>query len=188
MLISQGQMFADMGAKEVRDVLRKVQSLSCAAWRRPDGLTDAAWKELCDERFVEPRDDGHILTVKGNAFANARIGKPITREKAEKILEGVLERAAEVNESGEATIHSIDVFGSYTTDAEKLGDIDLVVDVHVPWDPSRPMHENFRASDKVLVKLRNRSQYVSFCDRNGLPPNVELVRVFIGPSREEASR
>ncbi|WP_263723430.1 hypothetical protein [Defluviimonas sp. WL0075] len=77
--------------------------------------------------------DGRELfsrTTKGSALAKAKFVKPIPRAKAEALLQGVLERVAEINGSP-AFIHSVDrlsVFGSYLSETSELGDIDLIVE------------------------------------------------------------
>ena len=175
MLLEKDQQFADMPAKTVRDLLRKVQGFS--SWERPFELTDAVWEHLREEDLVEDGERGnYCLTVKGHAFSNARIGKPMTRAKAKTLLEGVVERAATINALKPGLVRSIDVFGSYTTEKELLGDIDLVVDLQVPWLGT--LTRTIQERDRVLAQLRKKSVYISFCPEAGLPPNVKLVRVF----------
>ena len=92
--------------------------------------------ELAEAGYVEFEStlpDGRELfcrTTKGNALAKAKFVTPISRAKAEALLQGVIERVAEINSSS-AFIHFVDrvsVFGSYLSEALELGDIDLIVE------------------------------------------------------------
>lgn len=69
-------------------------------------------------------------TITGGALTMASFLKPIPRTRAEKLLAGVLERAAEYN-ADDAKLYvvtEIAVFGSYLrTDATDLGDLDLAI-------------------------------------------------------------
>jgi predicted nucleotidyltransferase len=61
----------------------------------------------------------------------------LTRRKADELLEKVIQRAFEVNSAPDTeflhTIKRIAVFGSYLTDKEKLGDLDIAVDLENRW-------------------------------------------------------
>ncbi|MHB8409551.1 MAG: hypothetical protein ACYDHY_15915 [Acidiferrobacterales bacterium] len=68
-------------------------------------------------------------TVTGSAFAIAKMIPPITREKAEHILEKFLERVNQVNNNPcyLTSVYKVVVFGSYLSDTDILGDIDLAL-------------------------------------------------------------
>jgi hypothetical protein len=60
----------------------------------------------------------------------------INRAKADRLVAELLQRATDVNRRGELTHHiaSIHVFGSYLTDSDSLGDIDIDITI----DPETP--------------------------------------------------
>ena len=69
-------------------------------------------------------------TIKGNALGQAS-ARPISRKTADRILRGFLERVHEVN-ANDYYLHVVPVvfvFGSYLSDKEKIGDIDLAFDL-----------------------------------------------------------
>lgn len=70
-------------------------------------------------------------TIKGNALALASAAKPILRSTAERKINEFLERVKEVNRNDYYLykIKKVVVFGSYLSDAEKLGDIDLAIEI-----------------------------------------------------------
>jgi hypothetical protein len=81
------------------------------SWPGPAGKTEPEWR----------------TTISGNALAMASFLNPISRAKARSLLNGVLERAAQYNvDPGKPYIVTeLRVFGSYVTDSETLGDLDL---------------------------------------------------------------
>jgi hypothetical protein len=70
-------------------------------------------------------------TKKLSQLANANIGGGITRKEAERLLAAVIKKANEINGDTEfsASVECIVVFGSFLTDKEVLGDLDLGVHV-----------------------------------------------------------
>lgn len=61
----------------------------------------------------------------------------LSRKKAEELIKGVIERAKQINASPDCEfIHrvtKIAVFGSYLTGKDKLGDIDIAVEIEGRW-------------------------------------------------------
>jgi predicted nucleotidyltransferase len=84
----------------------------------------------------------------------------IKRPTAERILKQVLQRAREINEAGpvSARIESIDVFGSYLTEADKLSDIDIIVRLPEldPYGPESDSDQQWATLERLKV-----SRYVS---------------------------
>lgn len=68
-------------------------------------------------------------TEKGRRFGLANATKPISREKATQLLNDLIERAKAINHRKELAyyVESIRVFGSYLSDKEVLGDLDIGV-------------------------------------------------------------
>lgn len=82
----------------------------------------------------------------------------LSRKKAEELLKGVIDRAKQINASPESEfIHrvtKIAVFGSYLTDKEKLGDLDIAVDIVCRWTPG--------IDSRKIQEMRN-----TICDKSG---------------------
>ncbi len=67
-------------------------------------------------------------TVAGNALSKARIGRPMSRQKAAELLDGLIARAAAVNTDGDSlfTVERIELFGSFTDPGrQEVGDVDV---------------------------------------------------------------
>lgn len=101
--------------------------------------------DLLEAGFVEPDfeiegDQRFRLTIKGGALAAASALKPITRRRADELVEGIIQRAQEINaDKGELyRIAHLWAFGSYVTNAETLGDVDIAVELErkdEEWPP-----------------------------------------------------
>ena len=94
-------------------------------------LTKEKLSDICQYELTE--------TEKGRRFGIANASKPISRQKATKLLNELIERAKSINENGELIyfVESIKVFGSYLSDKETLGDLDVGVKLsrkHKPGD------------------------------------------------------
>jgi len=151
-LIARGQTIAGVDIVELRRVLRCVmgavftsegvagviagpatEAAALFATLEREGLIEAgadrhAAQVICGAD--EDLDDAVLwrATVAGNALAKARIGKPMRRGEAERLLAGVLTRAGQVNDDPTQVfrIESIELFGSLAnSDADVVGDIDL---------------------------------------------------------------
>src|SRR5207248_8644989 len=69
-------------------------------------------------------------TIAGNALAKARVGKPMARTDAVKLLEGVIARAEDANRSGRWLdwVVEIVLYGSLALEGdEPVGDVDVAV-------------------------------------------------------------
>jgi predicted nucleotidyltransferase len=83
--------------------------------------------------------DTHALTPEGIRLCTKKFMPRINRAKADRLVAELLKRATEVNRRGDLTHHiaSIHVFGSYLTDSDTLGDIDITIDLerrHDDWE------------------------------------------------------
>lgn len=70
-------------------------------------LTKEEFNDICQYELTD--------TEKGRRFGIANASKPISRQKATKLLNELIERAKSINENGELIyfVESIKVFGSY---------------------------------------------------------------------------
>ncbi len=71
------------------------------------------------------------VATRGHAFANATAAKPISRGTAERVLREFIDRANAVNASKEYAfkIESAVLFGSMLSCADRLGDVDVAIDL-----------------------------------------------------------
>ncbi len=102
--------------------------------------------------LVEKKDDNpkstdtHALTPEGVRLCTKKIIPRINRAKANQLVAGLLQRAAEINRRGELTdrVASIHVFGSYSSDTDSLGDIDITIELerrHDDWEQHEAVNE-----------------------------------------------
>ncbi|MCX7313801.1 MAG: hypothetical protein NTV56_19300 [Alphaproteobacteria bacterium] len=85
---------------------------------------------LLRESYIIPtKDRGGIYktTTKANALKMAKAVKRMDRATAEALVKGVLERACDINKRKDLLVWVTEIraFGSYITDAQELGDVDL---------------------------------------------------------------
>jgi hypothetical protein len=151
--------------------------------------------QLADAAYLQRRDGGDgdgdgvewsgvewNTTITGGALTMASFLKPISRARAEKLLAGVIERAADYNADDAKlyVITEIAVFGSYVrADAVELGDLDLAVKFTGRRDDANNPDTVFTYADasgrnfptlfatiawpqtEMLQLLRNRSGYIN---------------------------
>jgi hypothetical protein len=160
-------------------------------WRfkfKPIKLTEAerVFATLLDEGYLEPHEPEHKLdkakyqtSVKGRRLAAANLTPRFNRAKADNEVAALIARANEINTRDELVffVHKITAFGSYLTESNDLGDIDLVAEVA----PRREQHtdeSHYRADNsgktldfmaslnygdnEVLQLLRARKSRLSF--------------------------
>lgn len=112
------------------------------------------------------RSGAYTATELGNQAGVARIGKSITRAKATETVSAVVRRAQEWNAMADVPffITDVRVFGSYLTDAETLGDVDLAVDfVRRPGYAGLGFEENKRVAE-ALAKSQGWAAPNAFMD------------------------
>src|SRR5262249_21040211 len=83
-------------------------------------LIAGEWLALVDGKVCE--------TVKAHRLRMANFLKPLTRAQAADILAGVLSRAETINGHAQdfmCHVEWLGVFGSYLTDTQELGDLDI---------------------------------------------------------------
>lgn len=192
MRLAKTDIIADLEAPVVRDLMRRLHrrsNLDDIGSRLPAGvgaaevadqLVAAGFLELEQLRHLEG-DSWWKTTIKGNALAMDSFGKPITRPTAERLLGGLIGRAATWNaDQGRViSVERLVVFGSYLDPStERLGDLDIAATLthwppHAdPTDWSRRCEDHLQASgcsfsslvdqlcwpeDEAQMMLRNRS-------------------------------
>ncbi len=84
--------------------------------------------KLMNGKYLEMGDHFFILTNKGISVSKKRMGKKISRENADKIIQDLLKRAKEINSSSCYCykISRLIIHGSYLTNKEQLNDVDFM--------------------------------------------------------------
>jgi hypothetical protein len=171
------------------------------AKRIPDqtAAAQALIDQLLKDGMVERCKDGdgrtYKTTTKGNALALTDFVPRMNRAKAERLLSGVLERVAGINACADLLhwVTEVRVFGSYLTDTDDLGDLDLAIKLErrpvkktgsYPWakacvEMARRSGKTFSsyldelAYPETLVRrmIKNRSPYISLHGTDELDEN-----------------
>jgi predicted nucleotidyltransferase len=107
--------------------LPKVPDFTASTQKLIDALLE---QELIKEDGRQ--SNGRMLyrvTDKGNAFSMTNLVQRMDRAKAEALLKDVLRRVAEINTDLELLhwVTEVRVFGSYLTDTNDLGDLDVAI-------------------------------------------------------------
>lgn len=102
-------------------------------------------------------------TVTGNALSKARIGRPMSREKAAQLLDGLIVRAAAVNADHDSlfTVERIELFGSFADPGRReVGDVDvrLLFDRRVDGDEF--IRQGLAAADEAEENGRRFNSHV----------------------------
>jgi hypothetical protein len=182
----------------------------------PDEVAADALAALAAEGFLTRRDtpdhrrldegsasvDEWATTIRGGALSQASFLKPISRAKAQALLDGVLERAAAFNADPDKVmwVERIAVFGSFIDpDAVDYGDIDLQLTLTDRFDRGgrerssyirvsrrrfpNIIQELFWPETEAKQILRNRSPYISLHDEDvsRFTDKIEVIYEFTPP-------
>jgi hypothetical protein len=150
-----------------------------AAQAVADDLVREGYAEIdADER------DGsrYCNTIKGNALALASAAKPIKRATANRLVEGFLARVREINASDTYVyrVAKAVVFGSYLSDREDLGDVDIAVKL-VPTDADRDVHVH-RRQLRISAACQQGRRFGNFLEELDWP-REEVLRYLKNRSR-----
>jgi len=138
---------------------------------------------LLAKGLIETYEGKFQVSPLGTRLAAKRLIRRIPRAKGEGMVADLLTRARSINESPQllCRISKITVFGSFVTDAEDLGDIDVSVEIkrkHVEgmrWTEAAVSRTEASGrqldySEKlaypereVMLLLKNRNRYIQFC-------------------------
>jgi predicted nucleotidyltransferase len=173
-------------------------------------LIDCLLEKGYIERSTKHADDGYRRTVKGNALAQAKLVPRINRKKANELLDGVLERVAQINAQHDLLhwVTELRVFGSYLSEGDDLGDLDLAINmtprainrdcVEAGFELGRRHGKRFNNFlEKLyyperLIKqiIKARSPYISIHEMSELDANPEwrgkTIYTFIPPNTVSA--
>lgn len=140
MRLGKNDLVAGIPASAARDLMRfisgrQVHEGAAEAVMAELGIKGPAGslRRLEEHGYLIAQDAGSrgvswTTTVLGNALAMASFGSPMTREAAERLLQGLVERARAYNEDPlrPLIIERLRIFGSYLDPAvDTLGDLDV---------------------------------------------------------------
>ena len=175
MLIERGQRIAGLDAVVARELMRAMRSIAMSPGRMrlsvdlsaadvPDLVArlesegyierhsdvGGSWRTEDDDETV----DVWITTVRGNALAKARIGRPMPRAKAEKLLETFLDRIRESNADPDELywVDSVELYGSLADpNCLAVGDVDLLV----MFDQRHLRAEHDRRAEEIIEQAHH---------------------------------
>jgi hypothetical protein len=134
----QNATIAGLPVKRVRELLRfigdraYVPEVIAERFFRDDDVEGARHilSALVAEGLLENERDRYWVTEQGRRLRVASFLPRINRAKADRVISGLLDRAAAINadDKRDFRIAAIFVFGSYLTDSDDLGDVDIAVE------------------------------------------------------------
>jgi predicted nucleotidyltransferase len=141
-----------VNAVKLRDAVRRLPDDWTVDWLGvrlglSQPATNSVIAAMMEHGFAEATgrmDDGkpeYRNTIAGNALANASAAPPVRRETAERAVVDLLNRVQHVNRDGHFLykVDRIRVFGSYLGSAQRLNDVDLVVEISAKLDDWQEM-------------------------------------------------
>ena len=99
--------------------------------RAAEFINDMVALELIEPTMPFGDKAAFQVATRGHAFANATAAKPIYRGTAERVLREFMDRVNAVNASKEYAfkVRSAVLFGSMLSCADRLGDVDVAIDL-----------------------------------------------------------
>jgi predicted nucleotidyltransferase len=194
MRIDSKEKIADVAILKVRDFLRRVNNTD--EWE--DGFVVHRLKispkkanrlvnELNRRGYIEPiriyrQKQYYRKTLKGSTLGLASAAKPVTRKTANRIFSEFMDRVRQVNSDSSylVKVQKVLVFGSYLTDAIRINDIDVAVEL--TWKENHPMVLNEEDKAQLALNLSIMAEdkgkkFSSFLDRLEWPEHE--VRLFL---------
>ncbi|MFI8528303.1 hypothetical protein ACIGB8_27850 [Promicromonospora sukumoe] len=164
------ETFAGVSARRVRDVLRRAGN----RWVTPYWLAQATGTSndqaddlvdtLVSRGLIRRDEDEDVvkLTEQGIAFSQASL-TTVTRKTADRVLQEFLDRALALNADQDALhqVPEVVIFGSYLTNAERLGDLDLAIQ---PVQVRMSRDDEINSARPTWQHLRNRSRTLSLIE------------------------
>ncbi len=139
---------------------------------------DGEYDKLNDDQL-----ESYTTTIAGNALAIAKFNKPVTRRTAERALAALLERVDTVNGPDAPFAYRVErvvVFGSYLTDAQRLGDVDVALVLRVKFDDggsSKSAAQQEAEAQRIEAALAAGRRFPHFVARLAWPENE--VQLFL---------
>ena len=154
-----------MGATVVGSFFRDERLLKALLGQELVRLLHRDPAQLRELRVVLGRGDRaagpwYELTDEGTRFAQASAAAPLRRATAERKLREFMARVEQVNQSEEFAyrVNRVVLFGSYLTDAERVNDIDLAVELAPRWDGFDVGIQYQKEQERVRLAPRHRTR------------------------------
>jgi len=145
MIITKDQTITGIPLKKIRDCFKKLSTggyVTFGVEFLKDDLeiskkaANLLVQDLLREKYIQldtehcRKEFPYTLDSKGNTLRNASAAPPIKRVSAEKKLQDLLNRVKEYNSNPlfPYLVHHVAVFGSFLSDKQLLGDIDIAYD------------------------------------------------------------
>lgn len=191
-LIGRDQTIAGLSAVAARDLMRRVRECAVTLGYLADllDIPDTQARSIIDALHTEGllcRVDRHDrsftlvgradpdgmdaglewwgTTIAGNALGKARIGKPMTRPQAQRLLDQLIERVIAVNADAASVLSvvAVDVFGSFADpERDQVGDVDVLVMFDRRVDGDEFIERSLAAADHAERQGR---RFATFHDR-----------------------
>jgi hypothetical protein len=115
----------------------------------------------------------HKLTIKGEALRMTRFVPRIDRSKAKMLLKDVLGRVDAINADPEMLhwVTEVRVFGSYLTDTNDLGDLDLALNYKGRW-----LGEGWKPDWEAFAKKQGKD-HIDWLHKLSLPERMVKERI-----------
>ncbi|MBO0759184.1 MAG: hypothetical protein J2P54_25365 [Bradyrhizobiaceae bacterium] len=140
MKIDKTETIGGKPLKYARDLLRKANQGPASGFPAKFFDPPEVFEEMLKRGWIEQKADKlgtwYEVTELGNAIANVRLVKRIDRTTANKLVADLLDRVDGINadEGCLYRITEIRAFGSYITDSDDLGDIDLILRIESKFE------------------------------------------------------
>jgi predicted nucleotidyltransferase len=202
MRIDSKEKIADVAILKVRDFLRRVNNTD--EWeddfvvhrlKISPKKANRLVNELNRRGYIEPiriyrQKQYYRKTLKGSTLGLASAAKPVTRKTANRIFSEFMDRVRQVNSDSSylVKVQKVLVFGSYLTDAIRINDIDVAVEL--TWKENHPMVLNEEDKAQLALNLSIMAEdkgkkFSSFIDRLEWPEHE--VRLFLKSSSRTLS-
>lgn len=133
--------------------------------------------ELLERGWIEEDERNTVRnTLAGNAVTQAKKLKRISRSEAERLLKEVLRAVDEIN-SDEVYAYDVThlaVFGSYLTETDTLGDLDIAYELQPRWTPETAEEVSQRS-----ITAFPPPKSADWMRRLGWPEEVVLKRIAV---------
>ena len=193
MRIDSKENIADVKILKVRDFLRRLDNTD--EWENDFVVyrlklspkkANSLINELNRRGYIEPariykQKQFYRKTLKGSALGLASAAKPVTRKTANRIFSEFMDRVRQVNSDPSflVKVKKVLVFGSYLTDALRINDIDIAVEL--TWKENHPLVLNKERSqlaiDLSAIAEQRGKIFRSFIDRLEWPQ--QEVKLFL---------
>jgi hypothetical protein len=127
-------------------------------------------KYLCDKGFIKFEKEYWRVTMLGNSFSQAMATPRIYRKTAEDQLQKFLERVNIVNSQEKylCGVTAVVVFGSYLTDKDRLGDLDVAFSLVSKFEGEERHNKNHQ---RVMEAIHKGKRFNNIVDEICWPQN-----------------